>query len=193
AAAVWRVAYALASLVGMAGPQDSIGEFTFNHLRGLFILMRTLTMVFYCGSLLLMFWLGARLMNKAAAWTATFILASSTIYASYSSFVRVESLSICFILAGALLLLTDTDRDGIKPALSDRSRWFDAAFTAGICAGLAAAVRLHSVTASLPLFVLLILMARESAAADYPRWVKRGAVSAAIVATIAGYLIFVAW
>ena len=154
-----------------------------------------MTLTFYCGSLLLVFLLAARLMNRPAAWIATFILAASPIYASYSSFVRVESLSVCFILIGALILVSRVNRDALRnrPAPSSE-RLLDGVFAAGMCAGFAAATRLHTITASVRLFALLLIVPpRGNGAADYPRWVKLGAMPAVIILAGAAWLVCVTW
>ena len=103
-ALVWG-AYFLTQVVA-AGAGFDIGVFTYQHIEALFVLMRALTLFFFSLSVVLLYALTARLTNRFGAWTASLILATSPIYTSYSSFVRVESLSMCFML-GSLLCLVD--------------------------------------------------------------------------------------
>src|SRR5262249_10226397 len=139
-------------------------------------------------SVILLFWLTARLTNKAAAWVATLILAMSPTYSAVSASVRVESLAITWMLAGMLCLVFALDRSSAPSDHARRTRWgiFDLVFMAGVCAGLGVATRMHTITASLPVMALVIMLwpQREGNASDYPRWVKMfaGLTGAAVVA-----------
>ena len=96
-----------------------------------------------------------RLANIPGAWVASLIVAMSPIYASISSFVRVESLCVCFILGGLLCLLHALD----ETPESAKRQWFG--ILAGFLCGLAAATELHSIIASLPVIICLITFSTE--------------------------------
>ena len=190
ASILWALYYGANCALGIVSSQRGILAFTLDRLPALFVLLRGMTVFFYCVSLVLLFRLAARLMNRPAAWVATFILAMSPLYATISSFVRVESLSICFMLAGFLVLVHALDRPTIDPPA--RRRWLNAIdpkIAAGLLIGLSMATRMHALTASLPAVVLLILLAsRATPSSDYPRWVKVGTPLAAGALGVAGLL-----
>src|SRR5258707_670835 len=81
-------------------------------------------------------------------------------------FIRVDSLSMCFILASVLALLRGLKREegSAWPATSE-IRWI---LLSGFLAGLGAATRFHSITASLPILLLFILFSKAPTA--YPAW-----------------------
>ena len=190
--AVWSVFYFGQCALGRFPLQRGIGEFTFEHLPALFVLLRGLTLFFFCLSIVLLFWLTARLANRATACVAALILAMSPTYASMSSFVRVESLSMCCSLAACLCLLHAVDR----PERSDQKPlralqgFFDWIFLAGVLSGLAAATRLHSIVATLPvLALLLVLWPPVERHDEYPRWAKALAGLAFVALAGAGWLL----
>jgi hypothetical protein len=171
-AAIWSAIYAGARAVGFVPPGTGPGPFAFQHLPALFILMRGTTLVFFLLSAVLLFFLGAALINRAAGALASLLLVMSPTYASYSSFVRTESLALSLML-GAMLWLT---RGGVKGSEDDLSRApaiKDRATGAGILAGLAAGARLHSMTAVLPVLVLTLWLNRPFRKPAYPAWVPR--------------------
>jgi hypothetical protein len=77
----------------------------------------------------------------------------SPTYMSYSSFVRVESMAMCLML-GSVLALLHALRNARRTAAWDL-RWM---LLSGGLAGLAAACRFHSITASLPVLLLLLFL-----------------------------------
>ena len=154
-AVVWGI-YFLIQVIAGSAPFD-IGVFTFEHIESLFILMRAFTQLFFALSVVLLYTLAARVTNRFGAWAASLILATSPVYLSYSSFVRVESLAMCFMLASFLCLTYWTPR---QPSLL---------WASGVLAGLAAATRFHSMTASVPVLVLFIAWRNREPAEHYPR------------------------
>src|SRR6185369_15152727 len=80
-------------------------EFTFNHLQQLFELMRANTLFFFLLSVVLTFLLAAKLTNRYAACVAATLLVLNPAYCTYSSFIRVESIAICFLLSSVLVLI----------------------------------------------------------------------------------------
>jgi hypothetical protein len=173
-ALAWHLFYAAHRITGQLGAQAGMGPFTFDHLPALFILMRSMTLFLYGLSIALTFWVAAKLMNAAAAYPAALILAMSPIYTSYSSFVRVESMAMCLVLAAILCIAYAPDRRRPRVLV----------FGAGFLAGVACATRLHSVTASLPVLTLMLIFGRGRDGSDaYPGWVKRvGLVTAVGIA-----------
>src|SRR5262249_48697578 len=174
ASLLWALYYGAACALGLFSFHRGIAEFTFERLPEVFVLLRGLTLFFYCLSLVLVFHLAARLMNRPAAWLATLIMAMSPRYAHMSGFVRVESLAICLMLAGLVVLVRAVERRPVEEEAGTRRWWnsIDAMSLAGVLVGLGAATRLHGVTAALPALALLIVLARQEPPADYPRWVK---------------------
>lgn len=197
ASAVWGIVYAAHCTLGTFPWERGIGEFTFEHLPALFVVIRGFTLFFFCLSMILLFWLTAWLTNKAAAWVAALILAMSPTYSVVSASIRVESLAISFTLAGLLSLVYALDRPHAPGEHPHRRRWgmFDMVFMAGVFAGLGAATRLHTITASLPVMALVLMLwpPREKDAADYPRWVKIFAGVAAAAVAAAQWLLMVTW
>ena len=165
--AAWSLYYVL-----QGGPLHvALDDFTFERLPQLFVLMRGITLAGYCASVVLVFMVARRLLNRAAGWTAALILAMSPTYTSYSSFVRVESLSVCLILVAILILLRVIELPRWSTAPASSALW-DWVFAAGVLAGLAAATRLHSITASLPVLALILLTHPVAPRTDYPKWTK---------------------
>jgi hypothetical protein len=164
-AAIWALVYTAQWVLGLLPPGTDLERFTLNHLPALFTMMRTVTLFFFLCSIVLLFILAARLTNKVGACIASLFLMMSPIYTSYSSFVRVESLSVCLILISILCLLSGLDGTSRTSGRSAQAL----IFIAGVFAGLAAASRLHSITASLPL-LLLLLLTREQESSAYPTW-----------------------
>jgi hypothetical protein len=179
-ALVWAVYYWAQVLAGTAGGATRLALYTFEHIDALFVLMRVLTLLFFGLSVVLLYALAARLTNRMGAWFATLLLAASPAYTSYSSFVRIESLSLSFMLAS---LVTATYW---APRPQPRLLW-----TAGILAGLGTACRFHAATAILPvLFLFLLGRPRMEPAPDYPASTKTFfAVAGAMVVGLGGVLL----
>jgi hypothetical protein len=187
AALVWFFVYAPCAIFDNSIAEMGIQTFTFAHLPALFFTVRAVTLLMLCASILLLFWLTAKLTSTAAARVAALLLAMSPIYTSYSSFVRVESTAMCLVL-GALLCVI------YAPEI--REHWWscyaDPVWVAGILAGVGAGARLHSMTASLPVLLLLLTFPPRSSVDDYPKWVKTAGIAGA-VALIAAALALTFW
>ena len=193
ASILWALYYYAGCALRVFSFDRGIAVFTFERLPDLFVLLRGLTLFFFCLSLVLLYRLAARLMNRPAAWVATFVLAMSQLYAAMSSFVRVESLSMCFMLSGLLVLVRALDEAPDGTAAGCR-RWdaLDPMLVAGALIGLGAATRLHAITASLPAAAMLLAFApRKLRQVDYPRSVKIAAFLAGVVLGLAGVLTIV--
>ena len=165
-AAIWALIYSAQGVLRLIPPSVGIEHFTFDHLPALFTMMRTLTLFCFLCSIILLFILAARLTNKAGAAVASLLLLMSPTYTSYSSFVRTESLSVCLILISILCLLRGLEGRSQPGHLRYRALRI---LFAGVLAGLAAASRLHTITAALPLLLLLLLSNNWDPCA-YPRW-----------------------
>jgi hypothetical protein len=170
AAIAWCFIY-LGELVAGAVPRGAGLEwFTFHHLPLLFILMRAITLFFALVSISLVFILASKVTNRAGASVAALLVIMSPTYTSYSSFIRVESLAMCLVLASILAMLRAlqgprTSTDGTKSEVF----WI---LLSGFLAGLAAATRFHSITASFPLLLLLMFFAGQ-APSPYPKMLVR--------------------
>jgi hypothetical protein len=159
AAILWVTLYGLSCLIGRVPAPVGLERFTFENIAGMFVLMRSLTLLFFLCSLVLVFLVASRLTNRVGGCTAAFLLAISPIYASYSSLVRTESLAVCLFLAALLCLLPMPDRvPGLIHVLA-----------AGLLAGIAAGARLHSITATVPLLLILVFLT-STRRFPYPRW-----------------------
>jgi len=179
---LWSGFYELARLTGSAG--SGIIEFTYAHLAGLFNTLRGITLFFHACSLVLLFLLTRRLLNQAGAWLSCLILMMSPIFASYSSFCRVESMAISCVLAGLLIIYRAFDRNADT---AGRPSWRDPFLLAGILVGIAAGLRLHSVAASLPLVTLILFFhERPPQITDYPKWTRSAARYALPLIGLAG-------
>ena len=139
-AAEWRVYYFFAAF--FQSLEGSSNIFTFDRLQPLFTLMRVNNLVFYLLSGVLLFLIVNRLSNRFAAAVATTILMLNPAYGVTVASVRVEPMSMCFLLSAVLL------------AIQSRSPW--KWLWAGMLGGAAAACRLHSVTLTVPILLLLL-------------------------------------
>jgi hypothetical protein len=93
----------------------------------------------------------------------------SPIYADMSSFCRVESMVICLTLSALLVTYRTIEKHPNR--LGSRPSWRDPMILAGILVGVAAATRLHSITLSMPLLLLVLLFdERAMRRQEYPRW-----------------------
>jgi hypothetical protein len=165
-AIVWCFIY-LGELVAGAVPRGAGLEwFTFHHLPLLFILMRAITLFFALVSISLVFILASKVTNRAGASVAALLVMMSPTYTSYSSFIRVESLAMCLVLASVLAMLHALQRPRTTDGSKSEIRWI---VLSGFLAGLGAATRFHSITASLPLLLLLMFFARQAP----PRYPKK--------------------
>jgi hypothetical protein len=178
-ALVWTAYYGTQVLGGSAGG-TGLALFTFQHIETLFVVMRVVTLLSFCLSVVLLYALAARLTNRVGAWFAALVLATSPAYAAFSSFVRVESLSMCFMLASLLVATYWT------PQPNRRLLW-----TAGVLAGLSVACRFHAVMAVFPVLLLFLVgRGRAEPAHDYPEWTKALFVATgAAVVTLAAVLL----
>jgi 4-amino-4-deoxy-L-arabinose transferase-like glycosyltransferase len=125
-----------------------------------FTLLRTCTIFFYAGSLVLLFSVARRVLNYAGAFLACLLLMMSSNYASYSSFCRVESMAIFLALAAVLVTYRALER--LPNRLGARPSWRDPMILAGFLTGVSAAARLHSIAASAPLLLLILLFDERS-------------------------------
>jgi hypothetical protein len=174
-AVLWSLFYSLQTLFSPDASSPDIIAFTYHHLDWLFTLLRSCTLFFYAASLVLLFPLARRVLNRAGAFVACLVLMMSANYADNSAFCRVESMAIALALAALLVtyrtLEKHPDRVGARPS------WRDPMILAGILVGVGAAARLHSISASLPLLLLILVFdERTPRRQKYPRWVRSAAV-----------------
>lgn len=154
-ALLWAGWHGLLSLAGGAGGLNLAG-YTYGHLPELFYFLRGVTLFFYLASYGLLYVLARRLMNTGGAMAATLLLALSLPYADYSSFVRVESLTMCLILGALLLAVRWLDLAPEGWAASAEARAWHLRFACvGLLIGWAAAARLHSLTLTVPVMFFL--------------------------------------
>jgi len=169
-AILWALFRPVAGWIGMGYPTAGIIDFTYQHLDWFFTLLRAETLIFYECSLVLIFILARKLLNTPAAFVATLILMMSPAYANYSSFSRVESMSICLVLAALMLVYRAL---AAAPGNFDaRPSWRDPMIRAGVLCGIASAARLHSMMASgALLFLIMLCDPRVQHREHYPKWI----------------------
>jgi hypothetical protein len=170
-ALVWSAYYGGAVFFGATNRDATLPTFTFQNLDALFVLMRGTTLVFFLLSIVLVFVWVARASNRASAAVAALLLLMSPIYASYSSFVRTESMAVVLMVASMLLLWRTLDRRGDVGVAG--ARVLDGVFAAGFLGGLAAAARFHALTAVLPALVLIAWTSPHARWPSYPPGLTR--------------------
>ncbi len=188
-ASAWSCRYWLMWLAGQIPPESALIGYTYQNLQQLFELMRTITVLFYLMSVVLTYLLARRATNRAGGFVAALLLTMSPIYASYSSFQRPESMAICLILTAAILLMRWSDRGQAIDPDSYRSLRGPmlAPVIAGLLCGVAAGARLHTVAASVPLMLLLVIgFSHRLPVERYPGWVYRFCRRAALLSLLSG-------
>jgi len=141
----------------------------------------------------LLFWTTALLVNRAAACVASLMLAASPPYASYSTFIRVESLAMCLMLLAILCLLYRERLPSLRSGLSEGAQAGGILFLAGVFAGLAAATRLHSITATVPVIALYLMLTPQNRSSGSLWWLKAAALATAAALAAGTWLVFVRW
>jgi len=101
AAALWRLFYTFEMMKSTAA--QGFTDFTFQHINWLFIMTRGMTLFFYGVSIVLFYRVARRVVTHTGACLGTLLLMMAPVYASYSTFVRVESMAMCLVL-GAILV-----------------------------------------------------------------------------------------
>ena len=174
-AILWSLFYPLQTWFSPDPSSLDITAFTFHHLDWFFTLLRSCTIFFYAGSIVLLFPVARRVLNRAGALLACLVLMMSANYAYTSSFCRVESMAI--FLALSALLVAYRALDKLPNRLGARPSWRDPMILAGILVGVSAAARLHSMVASVPLLLLVLVFDdRTRRRQQYPRWTLSAAV-----------------
>ena len=156
-AAEWRMVYAWGVFRGFRGDSNL---FSFQHLQQLMTLLRADNVVFFLLSAILLFRIVSKIFDPFAGAAAATLLLMNVSYTVTAASLRVEPLAMCFLL-GAILVLTESHSKSTP-------------FWAGVLGGLAAAERLHSVTATLPVLILLLISQTWGREADYPARTRRG-------------------
>jgi len=164
-ALLWLLIYAFGFVTGLIPKTAGLETFTFGHLPLLFILVRAITLLCALVSIGLVFVLASKVMNRAGAAVAALIVMMSPTYTSYSSFIRVESMAMCLMLGSILIVLRAIRGAPARGRVGWDIRWI---LLSGVLAGLAAACRFHSITASVPVLLLLLTIADRKPPA-YPR------------------------
>jgi hypothetical protein len=163
-AAEWRLYYWRAAILHPSS--GGIGLFTSQHMQQLFTVMRWNSLLFYLLSALLLFRIVWRLTDPYSGAAAATLLLFSHAYAGTVPSLRVEPATLCFMLA-SILVLTESER-------ASRALW------AGVLGGVAAACRLHSITATLPILTILLFEQTWRRDATYsPRFRRLLAILAA--------------
>ena len=189
AAALWAIFYPFETWFRPDYFSPDIIAFTFNHLDWFFTLLRSCTIFFCAGSLVVLFPVARRVLNHAGACVACLLLMMSSNYASYSSFCRVESMALFLALCALLVLYRALEKHPDR--LGARPSWRDPMILAGVLVGVSAAARLHSIAASMPLLLLILLFdERVRQRRQYPRWTRSAAVFLLPSTFVAGALCY---
>ena len=185
AAGLWSLFYPLQTWFSPDTASPGIIAFTYHHLDWFFTLLRSCTIFFYAGSLVLLFLVARRVLNHVGTFVACLLLMMSPNYAYYSSFCRVESMAIFLALCALLVVYRALDQHPDR--LGARPSWRDPMILAGALVGVSAAARLHSIAASMPLLLLILLFdERVRRRQQYPRWTRSLAVYLAPAMFVAG-------
>jgi hypothetical protein len=161
-AAVWGAIYAI------AGHGAGIDAFTLQHLQALFGMVRAASFLTGLLAIVLVFLLASKLTNLAGGCVAAMVLAMCPSYAWTESTIRPEPPVVCLFILAIFAL---------------QRRWI---FASGLLAGLAAALRFHSITATLPVLTMMLLWepAAPSAGSHYARRIWAAAFGIAVAGTI---------
>ena len=174
-AVLWALFYPLQTWFRPDSYSPDILAFTFHHLDWFFTLLRSGTIFFYAGSLVVLFPVARRVLNRAGAFVACLLLMMSSNYADYSSFCRVESMAIFLALSALLVVYRALEKSPNR--LGARPSWRAPMLLAGVLVGVSAATRLHSIAASMPLLLLILAFdERMRRRQQYPRWTLSAAV-----------------
>jgi 4-amino-4-deoxy-L-arabinose transferase-like glycosyltransferase len=162
-AAAWGVIYGVAWIAGVAPRGAGIDEFTLHHLPRLFELARAASLFSGLLAIVLVFMLASRLTNRAGGCVAALLFAMCPIYAWTESTIRPEPPVVCLFVLSIFCL----QRALARQEANTQARWI---FASGLLAGVAAALRFHSITATFPV-LLMILLSDRASPPDYPsRW-----------------------
>ena len=188
-AVLWALFYPFQTWFNPDPSSSGIIAFTYHHLDWFFTLLRSCTIFFYAASLVLLFLVARRVLNRAGACLACLLVMMSPTYADYSSFCRVESMAISLALCALLVtyraLEKHPDRLGARPS------WRDPMLLAGLLLGISAAARLHSIAASMPLLLLILLFdERVKRRQQYPRWIRSASIYVLPSMFVAGSLCY---
>jgi len=163
AAAAWSLVYGVAWIFGIAPHGSGIEDFTYRHLPLLFEMVRAWTFVAGLVAIVLVYLLASKLTNRAGACVAALLFAMCPIYAWTESTIRPEPGAVCLFIGAIFCMLRALER-GAASGWNIEARWI---FASGALAGLAGAMRFHSITASLPL-LLMIAVSSSWPAPKYP-------------------------
>jgi len=150
-AALWRIVYAGAWITGIAPRSAGIDDFTFHHLPLLIGIARASSLVAGLIGIILVYLLASRLTNAAGGCVAAMITAMCPIYAWSQSTIRPEPAVVCLLILAVFSLERALTR---ARDAREEARWI---FSSGLLAGLAAAMRFHSITATLPMLALILV------------------------------------
>ncbi len=179
ASVCWGVLYGFAWVIGAAPHNAGIADFSLRHLPQVFEMTRAISLLPGLISIWLLYRVASRLTNRAGGCVAATVLALSPVFALGESFIRPEPLAVVLFLLAILYL----DRGLGKAGREARS-----IALAGLFAGLAAATRFHSITATAPV-LLMMLLASRSPAPPYPEWMRawwKRMLSIAFILAVAG-------
>jgi len=170
-AAAWAVIYAI------AGHGAGIDQFTLHHLPMLFGMVRAASFLTGLLGIVLVFLLASKLTNFAGGCVAAMVVGMCPIYAWTESTIRPEPPVICLFVHAIF---------GLQRALVSPEKETKWILISGVLAGLAAAMRFHSITATLP--VLLMMLLGEPAAPSRGDRVSRRIWVAAFTVAILGMI-----
>ncbi len=147
---VWWLTAHLFGLTQSATPSD----FAFEHIQGVYTLMRAMTLGFFAMAVALSFDLFRRTAGVLAATVASLLIATLPIHVHYSHFVRTESLGLVLTLAAVWLVAHSRSRSLPRTYL-----------IAALLTGVAIGARFHFAMVGPPV-LLAIFWLRDRKAMD---------------------------
>ena len=133
--------------------------------------------------IVLVYLLGSKLTNRAGGCVAAMLIAMCPVYGWTESTIRPEPPVVCLFILSIFCLQRATANAGANY----QAKWI---FLSGLLAGLAAAMRFHSITATLPVLLMILLLEPAAPPKYPPRWslYSKRILGLAIAAAIAGMI-----
>jgi putative effector of murein hydrolase LrgA (UPF0299 family) len=175
AGAVWGIFTRSATLLTNPTVHGAL-DYTYQHIAWVFGVTRFMTVFFHGVSLVLVFLVAQKALNKAGACVSALLVLMNETYAGYSTLTRPESMALCVILSSVLVAYYALEHSSVS--FEKPPHWRDPLTIAAVLAGIGVGVRINSFIASLPLLWMLLVFRRRTIRKSYPKWIRRMALFA---------------